>query len=57
MPPSTLILPVLEAIRHEFSPRTWTRAVILILGTIMARGRGTIAAALRQMGLHDAPLL
>ena len=55
MPYSAPILPVLEAFRREFSPRTWPRVVTLILGTILARGRRTVAAALRQMGLHDEP--
>src|SRR3954447_2891491 len=55
MPSSTLILPVLEAFRHEFSPRTWPRVVTLILGTILARGRRAVAAAPRQIGLHEAP--
>src|SRR3954464_9995877 len=54
MPPPALILPVLEAFRPEFTPRTWARAVTLTLGTILARGRRTVAAALRQMGLHQA---
>src|SRR3954453_23453010 len=49
------ILAVLEAFRPEFTPRTWARVVTLILGTILARGRRTVAAALRQMGLHEAP--
>src|SRR3954454_14230160 len=53
MSPPALILPVLEAFRPEFTPRTWTRVVTLILGTILARGRRTVTAALRQMGLHD----
>ncbi len=54
IPPGS-ILPALEAFRPEFTPRTWPRAVTLILGTILARGRRTVAAALRQMGLHDDP--
>ena len=54
-PRPTLILAVLEAFRPEFTPRTWARVVTLILGTILARGRRTVAAALRQMGLHDDP--
>src|SRR3954469_10767276 len=48
------ITSVLEAFRPEFTPRTWARVVTLILGTILARGRRTVAAALRQMGLHQA---
>jgi hypothetical protein len=55
MPPTDLIRQVLEAFRPEFTPPTWTRVVTLILGTILARGRRTVAAALRQMGLHDDP--
>ena len=55
MKSSPLILAVLEPFRPEFDPRTWTRVVALILGTILARGRRTVAAALRQMGLHDTP--
>jgi hypothetical protein len=49
------LLPVLDAFRPEFTPCTWARAVTLILGTILARGRRTVAAALRQMGLQDDP--
>src|SRR3954467_7724438 len=52
---SALILPIFDAFRPEFHPRTWARVVTLILGTILARGRRTVAAALRQMGLHDDP--
>ena len=55
MPPPDTVLNVLEALRPEFTPRTWARVVTLILGTILARGRRTVAAALRQMGLHDRP--
>src|SRR3982751_708290 len=55
MPAPALILAVLDSFRPEFSPQTWARAVTLILGTILARGRRTVAAALRQMGLHDRP--
>src|SRR4051812_24292526 len=49
------VLTVFEAFRPELTPRTWARAVTLLLGTILARGRRTVAAALRQMGLHDRP--
>src|SRR3954465_1826518 len=55
MPPPGTLLPILEAFRPEFTPRTWPRAIALTLGTILARGRRTVAAALRQMGLHEAP--
>src|SRR3954453_14695035 len=55
LPTPVLILAVLDAFRPEFSPRTWTRVVTLVTGTILARGRRTVAAALRQMGRPDAP--
>ncbi len=55
MPLSGSLLSVLEALRPEFTPRTWARVVTLVLGTILARGRRTVAAALRQMGRHNDP--
>jgi hypothetical protein len=55
MSPPASILAVLDAFRPEFHPRTWARATTLALGTILARGRRTVAAALRQMGLQDDP--
>jgi len=55
MPPSDPILDALDAFRPEFSRPTWDKAMALILGTILARGRRTVAAALRAMGLQDDP--
>jgi len=55
MPLPGTLLPVLEIFRPEFTPRTWSKVVTLVRGTILARGRRTVAAALRQMGLHDDP--
>lgn len=55
MPPSPLILSLLEAFRNEFSGPTWAKVGPLILGTILARGRRTVAAALRQAGLDHEP--
>jgi hypothetical protein len=55
MPPSPLILAILEAFRNEFSGPTWAKVVPLILGTLLARGRRTVAAALRQAGLDHEP--
>jgi hypothetical protein len=57
MPPSALILSLLEAFRSEFSQPTWAKVVPLVLGTILARGRRTVAAALRQAGLDHEPNL
>lgn len=53
MPPSDLILAVLEVFRSEFSRPAWDKAVVLVLGTLLARGRRTVTAALRSMGLQD----
>jgi hypothetical protein len=52
---SPLILSVLDTFRPEFSLSTWSKVVTLTLGTILARGRRTVTAALRQMGLKDDP--
>jgi len=53
MPPSQLILSILESFRSEFSAPTWAKILPLIVGTILARGRRTVAAALRQVGLDQ----
>jgi hypothetical protein len=54
MPPSGPIVAILETFRSEFTAPTWTKVVLLVWGTILARGRRTVTAALRQMGLdHD----
>ena len=55
MPPSALILSLLEAFRNEFSAPTWDKVVPLVLGTILARGRRTVTAALRHAGLDREP--
>src|SRR5215218_9591392 len=44
------IIPVLAPFRPLFHPRTWPHAVVLVRGTILVRGRRTVAAALRVMG-------
>jgi hypothetical protein len=33
-----------------FSQPTWSKIQVLIIGTLIARGRRTVTAALRQMG-------
>src|SRR5437016_13561554 len=37
-----------EGSRHRQGP-------VLVVGTLLARGRRTVTAALKQMGLHDEP--
>ncbi len=53
MPPSDLILSLLEVFRPEFSGPTWDKVLPLVVGTLLARGRRTVAAALRQVGLDQ----
>ena len=53
MPPSGPIVAILDTFRPEFSAPTWTKIPVLIWGTILARGRRTVTAALRSMGLDD----
>lgn len=45
---------VLCACESAFSQPTWSKVQVLIIGTLFARGRRTVTAALRQMGLHEA---
>jgi hypothetical protein len=46
---------VLTPIQNLFTAPTWHKVQVLLLGTLLARGRRTVTAALRQMGLGDAP--
>jgi hypothetical protein len=45
------MLPLLASFAPHVSRRVWPHAVVLVLGTILAPGRRTVAAALRVMGL------
>lgn len=49
----TPIIQVLQHFRPAFTRPTWSKALILLVGTMLARGRRTVTAALKQMGLHD----
>jgi hypothetical protein len=49
----TPIIQVLLHFRPAFTRPTWSKALVLVVGTILARGRRTVTAALKQMGLHD----
>jgi DDE superfamily endonuclease len=49
------LVTVLQEFGSAFSRPTWRKVQVLIVGTLLARGRRTVTAALRQMGLHDAP--
>jgi hypothetical protein len=48
------VMSVLSEFESAFSPPTWRKVQVLILGTLLARGRRTVTAAFRQMGLGDA---
>jgi hypothetical protein len=48
------IMSVLCECASAFSQPTWRKVEVLIIGTLFARGRRTVTAALRQMGLHEA---
>ncbi len=45
----TAIILVLEPFRPLFDGRTWPKALLLVQGTLLVRGRRTVAAALRVM--------
>src|SRR2546429_7668355 len=44
------IITVLAHFEPLFTAPTWKKVVILLVGTLLARGRRTVTAALRQMG-------
>src|SRR5438105_9934133 len=44
------IIAVLAYFEPLFTTPTWKKVVILVVGTLLARGRRTVTAALRQMG-------
>ena len=44
---------VLEVFQSVFTAPTWKKVKVLLIGTILARGRPTVAAALRQSGHGD----
>ena len=50
MPLSPEIVTVLAIFQSAFTSQTWEKAQVLVLGTLLARGRRTVTAALRQMG-------
>jgi hypothetical protein len=44
------IIAVLAHFEPLFTAPTWKKVLILVIGTVLARGRRTLTAALRQMG-------
>ena len=50
LPPA--IITVLTPFRPAFTRPTYHKVLVLLVGTLLTRGRHTVAAALRQMNLH-----
>src|SRR5258706_6247711 len=50
MPHSDPIIPILAQFRPLFTAPTWKKLMILLTGTMLARGRRTVTAALYQTG-------
>jgi len=48
------ITTVLQEFETAFSRPPWCTVEVLLVGTLFARGRRTVAAALRQLGRHEA---
>jgi DDE superfamily endonuclease len=48
------LMSVLCEFESAFSQPTWSKMQMLLIGTLLARGRWTVTAALRQMGWHEA---
>jgi hypothetical protein len=53
MSSSSTIIQLLSVFAIAFTVPAWTKALVLLYGTILAPGRRTVAAALRAMGLAD----
>src|SRR5262245_56173600 len=49
------IIPVLAHFAPAFSQPTYQKAVVLVVGTLLAKGRRTVTAALRAVGLQHEP--
>jgi hypothetical protein len=47
------IITVLTYFQPAFRASTFRKALVLVVGTLLGRGRRTVTAALRQMGLQD----
>ena len=55
MPPSAHPSTLLAPFQSLFSAPTWRKAQRLLIGTLLARGRRTVTAALRHTGQGDTP--
>jgi DDE superfamily endonuclease len=55
MPCAAPIITLLEPFRCLFTAPTWTKLLTLLRGTLLARGRRTVTAALWHTGHHQDP--
>ena len=55
MSPSANTSTLLAPFQSLFSAPTWRKVQRLFIGTLLARGRRTVTAALRHTGLDDTP--
>ncbi len=53
MPLPPEISEVLKVFQSLFTAPTWSKMQVLLMGTLLARGRRTVSAALRQTGHGD----
>ena len=51
--PPDVIVPILSPFVMLFTNPTWQKAQLLLVGTILATGQRTVAAALQVMGRSD----
>ena len=51
--PSPDVMQLLSVFAIAFTAPAWSKALVLLFGTILAPGRRTVTAALRAMGLGD----
>jgi hypothetical protein len=50
MPLPLSIVYILNVFRPAFQARTWPKVIVLVMGTLLARGRRTVTVALRLTG-------
>lgn len=55
MPPSAHLSTLLAPFQSLFTAPTWRKVQRLLIGTLLARGRRTVTAALRHTGQQDTP--
>jgi hypothetical protein len=53
MPLPLAIVRILNEFRPAFQTRTWSKVVVLVVGSLLARGRRTVTVALRLTGHQD----